>query len=57
MNIVEQVYYWKLNPYSFIDEYFGSQLYWYQKIHLWMLCNRRLNGLYDILLQRKYAAR
>lgn len=51
MNMVEQIYYWKSKPYSFIDEYFGSQLYWYQKIYLWMLCNRRLNGLYDTLFE------
>lgn len=50
MNIAEQIHYWKLKPYFFIDEYFGTQLYWYQKIYLWILCNRRLNGLYDILL-------
>lgn len=56
MNIAEQILYWKSKPYSFIDTYFGSSLYWYQKIYLWMLCNRRLNGIYDILLQRKYAS-
>ena len=56
MNKAEQILYWTSNPDSFIDAYFGSLIDWYQKIYLWMFCNRRLNGLYDILLQRKYAS-
>ncbi len=57
MNMAALIAYWRARPFSFIEKYFHLRLYWYQKLYLRMIYNRRLNGLYDILLQRKYAAR
>lgn len=56
MNMAALITYWRVRPFSFIEKYFHLRLYWYQKLYLRTIYNRRLNGLYDILLQRKYTS-
>mgnify|MGYP004670949851 CR=1 FL=1 len=57
MNLVEWIAYWRFNPCSFVKEYFGFQLYWFQKLYLQILWNWRLHAIYDILFERKSIAR
>ena len=37
------IYYYKKNPYKFIEDFYGVKLHWYQKIWIKSMCLRR-NG-------------
>lgn len=50
MNMTALIAYWSTIPFSFMEKYLHLHLYWYQKLYLRTIYNRRLNGLYDILL-------
>lgn len=48
MNMAALIAYWRARPFSF--KYFHLRLYWYQKLYLRMIYDRRLNGIYNFLL-------